>query len=314
MDTSPFFNILFSLRQLSNRQLRSLSLHVQKRLEKDELNQAMETRTQRLDHCLFCNCPKIIRWGFSGDLQRYRCQKCGKTFNELTKTPFARLRAREKLLNYADCMVTGATLRAAAKTCEMALSTSFRWRHRLLTMPEVHKASQLGGIVEADETFFRESFKGKRRITSRKPRHHGRANKGEKIPLIPVLVLLDRYEQEADFVLENNTIDEIHPCMHKRLTKGSVLCTDGSLVYLAIAKEEAVLHKRILSDNPARTIEDGTFHIQTLNNYVSRLKGWIRRFHGVGTAYLSNYLAWWRFIAQHKAGKRQKWLDEALSF
>lgn len=314
MDTSHFFDILFSLKDLSNRQLRSLSLHVQKRLEKDELNQAMEVRVQQLDNCIFCSCRKIIRWGFSGDLQRYRCQECGKTFNELTKTPFARLRAREKLVSYADCMTNGSTLRAAAKTCEMALSTSFRWRHLLLAMPEVHKASRLGGIVEADETFFRESFKGKRQISGRKPRHHGRANKGETVPLIPVLILLDRYEQEADFVLENNTIEEMHPCIHNRITKGAVLCTDGSQAYLAIAKEEDILHKRILSDNSKRTIEDGTFHIQTLNNYISRLKGWMQRFYGAGTAYLGNYLAWWRFIAQYKADKRQNWLDEALSF
>ena len=59
MDTPHFFDILFSLKGLSNRQLRSLSLHVQKKLEKDELKQAMEVRAQQLDGC------KIIRWGDS---------------------------------------------------------------------------------------------------------------------------------------------------------------------------------------------------------------------------------------------------------
>ncbi len=89
-----FFDMLLSLKDLSGVQLRNLSFHIQKRLEKDELNQAMETRVRQLDHCIFCDSDKIILWGFVGDLQRYRCNKCGKTFNELTNTPFDHLQSR----------------------------------------------------------------------------------------------------------------------------------------------------------------------------------------------------------------------------
>jgi hypothetical protein len=35
---------------------------------------------------------------------------------------------------------------------------------------------------------------------------------------------------------------------------------------------------------------DGAFHIQNVNAYDSRLKEWIRRFHGVATKYLENYV------------------------
>ncbi len=223
-----FFDMLFSLKDLSGTQLRNLSFHIQKRLEKDELNQAMETRALQLDHCIFCDSGKIILWGFVGYLQRYRCNECGKTFNELTNTPFAHLQSRDKLVRYADCMVNGVTLRAAAASCEMALSTSFRWRHLFLQVPERHKATRLSGIVEVDETFFRESFKGNHTISHRKSRRHGRMSKGETALLIPVLMMLDRYEEEADFVLEHNTIKEMHPCMKGRIIKGSVLCKTGA--------------------------------------------------------------------------------------
>jgi len=41
------------------------------------------------------------------------------------------------------------------------------------------------------------------------------------------------------------------------------------------------------------------FHIQNVNAYHSRLKTWIRRFHGVGTYYLLNYLGWHRLLDGH---------------
>ncbi|MFZ2452680.1 MAG: IS1595 family transposase, partial [Methylovulum miyakonense] len=38
----------------------------------------------------------------------------------------------------------------------------------------------------------------------------------------------------------------------------------------------------------------GVYHIQNVNAYDSRLKTWMRRFHGVATKYLENYLGWRR--------------------
>jgi hypothetical protein len=41
---------------------------------------------------------------------------------------------------------------------------------------------------------------------------------------------------------------------------------------------------------------DHAFHIQDVNAYHGRLKGWMARFHGVATKYLPNYLGWRRFL------------------
>jgi hypothetical protein len=67
-----------------------------------------------------------------------------------------------------------------------------------------------------------------------------------------------------------------------------------------------------LSTNPLRAIEDGVFHIQTLKNYIFRLRGWLVQFRGVGTAYLGNYLAWWRSVAFEELLSRRAWLNAAL--
>ncbi|MBR9857175.1 MAG: IS1 family transposase [Gammaproteobacteria bacterium] len=92
--------------------------------------------------------------------QRYRCRACRKTFTSLTGTPLARLRMAERWLAYAELMMASMTLRSAAKKCQINQGTSFRWRHRFLQLVDYLKSSELGGIVEADETLIRESFKG----------------------------------------------------------------------------------------------------------------------------------------------------------
>jgi hypothetical protein len=38
------------------------------------------------------------------------------------------------------------------------------------------------------------------------------------------------------------------------------------------------------------------YHVQNVNAYDSRLKEWMRRFHGIVTHYLANYLGWRRLI------------------
>ena len=40
----------------------------------------------------------------------------------------------------------------------------------------------------------------------------------------------------------------------------------------------------------------GNFHVQHINAYHSVLKTWIRRFNGVSTKYLNNYLVWHNFV------------------
>ena len=45
---------------------------------------------------------------------------------------------------------------------------------------------------------------------------------------------------------------------------------------------------------------EGVFHIQNVNAYDSRLKTWMRRFHGVATKYLEHYLGWRRLLERYR--------------
>ena len=76
----------------------------------------------------------------------------------------AHLRKREQWLRYGQALVDGLSLRQAAARCGVDKDTALRWRHRFLAAAAKHRAEREGGIVEADETFFLESFKGQRHL------------------------------------------------------------------------------------------------------------------------------------------------------
>lgn len=46
----------------------------------------------------------------------------------------------------------------------------------------------------------------------------------------------------------------------------------------------------------------GAWHVQNVNSYHGRLKGWMRRFYGVATSYLKNY-----------RGGSEPWTERLLS-
>ena len=111
--------------------------------------------------CPHCAGREIVGWGRSDGLLRFRCKSCGRTFNALTRTPMAHLRKKEKWLAHAQAMIEGKSLAKTAKLCGVHPTTAFRWRHRFLRAPADDKPRSLSGIVEADETFILESFKGR---------------------------------------------------------------------------------------------------------------------------------------------------------
>ena len=75
-----------------------------------------------------------------------------------------------------------------------------------------------------------------------------------------------------------------------------------------LKKSELRYHKRLIGLDNQRVIE-GIYHVQTLNNYM---KGWLKRFNGIGTDYIENYLSWFRFMEDNKEYSDQTWIKEAL--
>lgn len=264
--------------------------------------------------CPHCGDEHHVKWGRSGGLQRYRCQNlgCRKTFNAVTRTSLARLHHRNKWFDYLRCMRDSLTLRVSAARVGIDLKTAFRWRHRFLHASANANANALSGIIEVDETFFAESCKGKRNLTHRKPRKRGgQSNRKYKVDKIPVVIARDRNGHISDLVDPELNKSTIHAFLTPIINRDSILCSDGHSWYKTFSKDQGIAHHRLITLDNQRVIGK-EYHIQNVNSYISRLKGWIARFHGVGTAYLPSYLAWRRLFEREQPSE-EAWLRAAIN-
>jgi transposase-like protein len=307
MNNSQFHSLLQQLNCLNYSQLKRLRHTTEIQISTNAVGQAIADREEALATCPHCNSQELNRWGMTRQgIQRFRCKECCKTFNALSGTPLYRMRNPEKWLKYTQFMWSGKSLRAIASELDINLRTSFRWRHTFLKKPSKEGCSKLVGIIEADETFIPESFKGKRIIT-RSARKRG----GGDIVKVPISLALDRVGDIAHKVLKVDCKAEIESAIKQLIVSGSVLCTDGNISYKGIAKDLFIDHKRLIALDKKRVIDE-VYHIQTLNNYIMRWKSWLARFHGVGTEYLEHYLSWFRFMEQHKLHAEEDWIKAAL--
>lgn len=246
--------------------------------------------------CPRCGAPKPHRWGHQAQMQRFRCRSCGRTFTRLSGTPLARLRYKDRWARYSEALIEGLSVRGAAACCGVHKNTSFRWRHRFLRLPAQTRARRLQGIAEADETYFPYSCKGQRHL-QRLPRQRGHAlhAPGTGKDQVPVLVVRDRSGATADYKLSAASTAEIQPLLGAILAPDALLCTDGARIYRAVTRKLGITHRPLNLSAGIRLIA-GVYHLQNVNAYDSRLKDWMRRFHGVATKYLENYLGWRRWL------------------
>jgi transposase-like protein len=243
--------------------------------------------------CPHCGQAKVVRWGKASGLPRYRCKTCAHTFNTLTKTPLARLRMKEKWSSQAEAMIDGTSIAKAARRCGVHYSTAFRWRHRFLAALSGDKPKTLFGTVESDETSILESFKDKRSGMPRKARKRGgsSAKRGLSAEQIPVIIARDRQGATTDAVLPRLNRASIASALEGVVTPANAFCCDGGGAIVAFARRAGIVVHVL--PRPGKTDPLAPdFHLNNVNAYHRRLKKWLRRFHGVATKNLPNYLGW----------------------
>lgn len=300
MKPNDFRKLSSALKELTPHQRQVLMDRLQPAAQASASYQLVETRMTEKAVCPHCAHEQVSRWGFANGLQRYRCSACRATFNALTDTPLAGLRHKAKWMDYAKQLVEGTSIRKSAAAVGIHPNTAFRWRHRFLKLPNGQQAISLAGIAEADETYFLESQKGRRQGLSRAPRKRGgkASKRGLSEEQTAVLICRDRAGNTADFMLEQADKAHIGAVLKPLLATDVILCTDGEKALAAVAKEMGITHRPVNLAAGQRVVA-GVYHVQNVNAYDSRLKEWMRRFHGVATRYLGNYLGWRRLIERH---------------
>jgi transposase-like protein len=280
----------------------------------------LEARLGAAPVCVHCGSEALQRWGKSHGLRRWRCRACARSFNALTGTPLARLRKKAVWLVFAKTLAEGLTVAAAAERCGVHATTSFRWRHRFLRA-KVADQEGLCGIVEADETYFRLSFKGSRRwLQADAPAGRGAKRRGTKAPTrglsveqVPVVVARDRAGATRAVVLPDRSAEALDAAIGAALPTDGILCSDAEPAMAKVAALRGVRHEPVNLAKGER-VRDKTWHIQNANAHHSRLKRWVRSFNGVATRYLPNYLAWHHSLERNsKMADPKLWIQTALN-
>lgn len=232
------------------------------------------------------------------DKQRYVCKDCGKSFTVLSNSVASGTRKNLSIWeSFAKCMMNGFSVRKSAGICGIHRNTAFVWRHKLLDALQKHaEKSKLDGIIEADETFFRVSYKGNHRRSSFKmPRESrkrgGSAHKrGLSTEQVCVPCAIDRKGNSYSKIASLGRIatKNLHSIFDDKICSKSTLCTDKMNAYIRFAKNNDIQLIQLKSGK----VKKGIYSIQRINSYHSKLKKFMDRFNGVATKYLNNYLIW----------------------
>ncbi len=318
MDRRSFQQIIAALPHLSREQLRQLAQTSGSMAQSGLAADIIEAARRPHLCCPECECTVLYRDGRANGLQRFKCRACGRTFNSLTGTPLARLRLKDKWPQYCDTLRDPATtVRRAAEQVGVHRTTAFRWRHRMLTRVKEDLQTPLQGIVEADELHVLESQKGSRTLERPARKRGGKAGKrGISGEQVCVLVARDREGRTHDAVtgmgrLTKKQLDtHLAPALGDAPRETILLVTDSHSAYKSFARHHGITHRTInvsLCEH-AR----GAIHVQNVNSYHSRLRGWLYHFRGVATRYLANYCGWRRAIDAQRLNSSEAFLCAAV--
>ena len=215
----------------------------------------------------------------------------------LTGTPLNMLHKKSMFLDYAACMADGLSIRKTAARLGISIDKSFRWRHRFLALLDKQKPSAMTGVVETDETYFPESYKGQRHGIPRPAKKRaGSLADGSGRRKVPVVVARQRGSRKVfDHVLPDTTAETLTEALRPALAPDAVLCTDGNSAYAIVAKQIGIQSGSFVASYHGKG-GIGIWHVQGVNRYDSSLKTWMHRFHGVATKYLHHYLGWRRLL------------------
>ena len=271
---------------------------------KAALAEEIATPACDLEACPRCGCMDFTKKGVEPDgTQRYLCKGCERTFSAKTHNLLANSKLKPAVwMTFAECMADDLSLRESATRCGVSLYTSWFMRMRVCEIMARRLQAPRKGVFHVDETLVADNLSGNQDKSwftlPRKPRRNGQDGRHER-----------RGRSKEHIVVECG-INEYGDCfcdaidrgspgkgalglnLLERIPKGSTIVSDAHPSYRGLS--DGITHEVIDLNDPT------TGNINMVNALHSRLKGFLRGFHGVSTKRLQRYLDWFCYIEQYK--------------
>lgn len=228
------------------------------------------------EKCPYCKCNDFIKFGSYNGVQRYKCKnnKCEKTFTKESNNPFrCSKKFKENWRKYYEVFIKGLTLRECAKVLNITLVTAFFWRHRFLHDLRIkNHIERIDSYVEFTKLVTTENFKGSRNLN---------IEKRDKI------ITINGVNDSIDVISIISGrkcfgFNEIKKRLIQRIDEKAYIVglVDGRLDYFC--KLFIEVNKNKLNDGIEKNIH---------RKYSIKAKVWLKKFRGVASKYLSDYLS-----------------------
>jgi len=257
---------------------------------------------EQVTACPHCNSTNIYGHGIYKGRKRYMCKSCAKTFNDFTGTAVSGIKKPDKFQEYLELVIDSVTIRKAASKLKVSTRTIFNWRHKLLSSLPNTSGHVFDGIVECDDKILSINDKGNKKL-DREPykRPSDRKTKrGISNDKVSVMVASDRKGNITMQVAKIGRIDteSIEKTIGALVSKDNILCSDAHPSIISWAKGKKIEHHTFVASK--QHVKSKCFHVQHVNSIDNRYERWVKRFYGVSTKYLGNYLNWFVFLENIK--------------
>ena len=225
--------------------------------------------------CPKCSSHSFRKHGHSLGIQRYRCKKCKRCFNETVNTALHWIHNKQKMMQYAETLPEHLSLKKTAEKIGISANTSFSWRHKILSSFISLESNPAKSPAGACQITMPRSYKGKRSVPE-KP-----------APATKTLLVAD-----ARGI----------PCLQRlpdkcTKLKASQILASSLSESASIACRPAHLLRRAAEMTGRPNVEQHSLQEKLLvkiNSVQTQLEQWMARFYGVASKYLQQYWNWFR--------------------
>ncbi len=235
--------------------------------------------------CPKCASTSFTKHGKDRSIQRFRCKDCGKTFKETVNTALHWIHKKDKMDDYIWTMANQYSIRKAAIHIEISVSTSFTWRHKLLS--SLQTAGTVSDRAPAGICEIRLPFSA-----------NGR----------PDADSTNKPDTRSVLIADARGI----PCLHVLKSKNKVGEVSDLLGCRLHPRTEIAAPKINLQSRARRRSGKPEITHRSINKNIAsqaqktagQLADWMSRFRGVASKYLQQYWDWFR-VEINTAGLEQ---------